>query len=67
MQVHHLFPHIPHYHLLEATRAFQAAFPHLVRVSHESIPAAFLRNMGNFMKQEPLESDVHVFAYPASQ
>lgn len=30
-QLHHLFPIIPHYYLLDATIAFKTEFPHLVR------------------------------------
>lgn len=40
-QVHHLFPIIPHYKLVQAATAFKKAWPHLVRESHKSIYRAF--------------------------
>ncbi|CAH0492588.1 unnamed protein product [Peronospora farinosa] len=42
-QIHHLFPIIPHYKLNRATKAFQQAFPELVRKSDEPILKAFYR------------------------
>jgi len=45
-QIHHLFPKVPHYNLVEATKVFREKFPHLVNYSDEPFLSAFLRNSG---------------------
>jgi len=47
-QIHHLFPIIPHYHLLEATEHFRKAYPHLVRTNNERVIPAFFKHWYNF-------------------
>lgn len=62
-QVHHLFPIIPHYKLLEATKAFRARFPEHVRISPEPILPAFLRIFGVYAKQHVVPTDAEFVMY----
>jgi len=50
-QIHHLFPAIPHYHLLEATQHFRREFPTLVVRDDEGIISAFIENCKTFGTQ----------------
>jgi len=43
-QIHHLFPMIPHYHLIEASEHFKKAYPHLTHISNDSIISAYIKN-----------------------
>ena len=63
-QIHHLFPIIPHYHLVSSTEYFRTAFPHLVRKSDESIFGAFFRNWSYYMRfGHSVPKDATVFRY----
>eukprot|EP01003_Olkasia_polycarbonata_P002177 NODE_1467_length_537_cov_120.219262_g1390_i0.p2 GENE.NODE_1467_length_537_cov_120.219262_g1390_i0~~NODE_1467_length_537_cov_120.219262_g1390_i0.p2 ORF type:complete len:123 (+),score=33.86 NODE_1467_length_537_cov_120.219262_g1390_i0:31-369(+) len=44
-QIHHLFPAIPHYKLVEATKHFVAAYPHLHRKEDSSLVLDFINGM----------------------
>lgn len=61
-QVHHLFPIIPHYNLVEATIHFRKAFPHLVRQSDEPIVSAFFTTLFQYIKYGVCADDVLVFS-----
>jgi omega-3 fatty acid desaturase (delta-15 desaturase) len=62
-QIHHLFPIIPHYHLMEATRHFRKAFPHLIRENTGFIPTTFIENFQIFAAQQIIDPDLQVFSY----
>ena len=50
-QIHHLFPIIPHYHLVEATVAFRKAYPHLVKRSDVGMFGAFFSQCKTYVKR----------------
>ncbi|CAG8634561.1 5344_t:CDS:1 [Acaulospora colombiana] len=62
-QVHHLFPIIPHYHLKEATAAFQQNFPHLKRESKEPIIKTFIETFKVWKSQFLIGNDTKIFVY----
>lgn len=57
-QVHHLFPIVPHYHLVEATVAFRKEFPEFVAVSNKPIIPAFIDSVKNFSDHGTVPDDV---------
>lgn len=60
-QIHHLFPIIPHYKLKQATRAFQQAFPELVRKNDEPILKVFYKVGRLYANYGVVEPDATVF------
>jgi omega-3 fatty acid desaturase (delta-15 desaturase) len=59
-QVHHLFPAIPHYYLVEATQHFRKAFPHLIKESKQSIWPSFVKNFHSYAEQDVIpEGSTH--------
>jgi len=57
-QVHHLFPIIPHYHLVEATKSFRKHYPTLVRRSHDSSISAFVTQAKKFAEKRVIDDSV---------
>mmetsp|Transcript_4043 Transcript_4043/g.6061 ORF Transcript_4043/g.6061 Transcript_4043/m.6061 type:complete len:396 (+) Transcript_4043:48-1235(+) len=62
-QIHHLFPSIPHYNLVRATKAFRKAFPHLVRKSDKNPLHAFYTNVVIYLTAKPPTVDTSVYVY----
>lgn len=63
-QIHHLFPIIPHYKLVEATEAFREAFPHLVRRSEAHFLPAFFKTGWMYMTAPSPSPEATMFKYP---
>ena len=61
-QIHHLFPKIPHYHLVACTKVFRAKYPKLVFVSNESILPTFLRVVKMYAAYGQMVGDWEVFS-----
>nr|QBC98314.1 Omega-x desaturase 1 [Hediste diversicolor] len=62
-QMHHMFTHIPHYHLEEATTHFRKNFPDLVRTCNEPILPSFMRMFKKFEAQSVIPDDTVVHYY----
>jgi len=62
-QIHHLFPIIPHYNLEEATSAFRKTYPHLVRLSNESIFLSFVKMAKLYSEQCMISDDCNYHVY----
>lgn len=65
-QLHHLFPLIPHYYLQDATKAFRARWPELVRKSDTPIVKAFWNNLAAYIKHGVVDDDVTMFCYDSA-
>lgn len=66
-QIHHLFPIIPHYRLLEATIAFRRAFPSLSRIREGSIVMAFMMAARDWLFTRAYPDAEGVFLYGKSK
>jgi len=62
-QIHHLFPHLPTYHMKEATKHLRNNFPHLTKNRDMNIVSAYWHYLGNFINQPELSDDVDVVYY----
>lgn len=62
-QLHHLFPAIPHYYLQDATKAFRAQWPQLVRTSDTPILRAFWNNLRAYIENGVVDESVTMFCY----
>ena len=62
-QMHHMFTHIPHYHLELATKHFRAAFPDLVRTCEEPILQSFVRMYLKYDEQSVIADNTQVHFY----
>merc|ERR1711907_42548 len=63
-QIHHLFPIIPHYHLVDSTSYFRLAFPELVRISEENNFKAFFSSWMDYLSfGHSVPKDVKKFVY----
>lgn len=63
-QIHHLFPIIPHYNLVEATRVFRLKFPHLVRKSDTHFIPAFFEAGWQYLTAPSPTATQKVYQYP---
>jgi omega-3 fatty acid desaturase (delta-15 desaturase) len=61
-QIHHLFPIIPHYKLVDATKAFNKQYPELARKSDKPIIPAFIETVMLFGKYGWVEENVQLFS-----
>jgi len=66
-QIHHLFPKIPHYKLVDATEVFRKEFPDLVRKSDDAIIPAFVRLWSLYLRYAAVAADVKFFSYKQAQ
>jgi len=62
-QVHHLFPKVPHYHLIAATKYFREKYPQFVHKSDERIVRAFIENFTIFSRQQLIDSHAAMHVY----
>ena len=62
-QIHHLFPKIPHYKLVEATEVFRKEYPQFVRQSDEINIVAFFVNYLTYCKHAFAPPGVEYFCY----
>jgi len=61
-QIHHLFPIIPHYKLVDATKAFNKQYPELARKSDKSIVPAFFETVLLYSKYGWVQENVQLFS-----
>jgi len=62
-QIHHLFPIIPHYKLVDSTSYFRKAFPQFVKKNDENIVIGFIKNYYYYVKYAVVDSEEQNYTF----
>lgn len=62
-QIHHLFPKIPQYKLIEATQSFKTKFPQFTKESNRNIVATFLDTFKTYASQFVIPDNARYHVY----